>query len=87
MKAILGRIRITLSVLMTAFLIAFITTRLAGLYPAWKASRLEIINALRHNIERLKPYVQARLPQHLPKSFAYLTHARRYRCWGDRGYY
>lgn len=45
-----GEIRITLNVMMTAFLIAFITTALAGLYPAWKASRLQIINALRHNI-------------------------------------
>ncbi|ARO86995.1 ABC transporter permease [Nitrosospira lacus] len=45
-----GEIRITLSVMMHAFLIAFVTTSLAGLYPAWKASRLQIINALRHNI-------------------------------------
>lgn len=45
-----GKIRITLNVVMNAFLVAFITTALAGLYPAWKASRLQIINALRHNI-------------------------------------
>ncbi len=45
-----GEIRITWSVLANAFAIAFVTTALAGLYPAWKASRLDIINALRHNI-------------------------------------
>jgi putative ABC transport system permease protein len=45
-----GKIRITWPVLANAFAIAFITTALAGLYPAWKASRLNIINALRHNI-------------------------------------
>jgi putative ABC transport system permease protein len=45
-----GEIRVTLSVMMNAFLVAFITTALAGLYPAWKASRMQIINALRHNI-------------------------------------
>lgn len=45
-----GQIRITSSVLMNAFLIAFVTTVLAGLYPAWKASRLPIVDALRHNI-------------------------------------
>lgn len=45
-----GEIRATPAVLATAFGIAFTTTVLAGLYPAWKASRLSIINALRHNI-------------------------------------
>lgn len=45
-----GKIRVTLSVMMHAFLIAFVTTALAGLYPAWKASRLQIVDALRHNI-------------------------------------
>jgi putative ABC transport system permease protein len=45
-----GKIRITPNVMVTAFLIPFITTALAGLYPAWKASRLQIINALRLNI-------------------------------------
>jgi putative ABC transport system permease protein len=45
-----GEIRVTITVLMNAFLIAFVTTLLAGLYPAWKASRLPIVDALRHNI-------------------------------------
>lgn len=46
----IGEIRITPEVLINAFLIALTTTTLAGLYPAWKASRMEIVNALRHNI-------------------------------------
>lgn len=45
-----AEIRVTWTVLTHAFAIAFVTTALAGLYPAWKASRLNIINALRHNI-------------------------------------
>jgi putative ABC transport system permease protein len=45
-----AEIRVTLPVLVNAFAVAFATTALAGLYPAWKASRLDIINALRHNI-------------------------------------
>jgi putative ABC transport system permease protein len=45
-----GEIRVTAGLLLSAFLIASITTLLAGLYPAWKASRQQIVNALRHNI-------------------------------------
>lgn len=45
-----AEILVTMPVLATAFAVAFVTTALAGLYPAWKASRLNIVNALRHNI-------------------------------------
>jgi putative ABC transport system permease protein len=45
-----GEIRITGTLLISAFMIAFTTTLLAGLYPAWKASRQQIVDALRHNI-------------------------------------
>lgn len=45
-----GEIRATMPVVFTAFGIAFGTTVLAGIYPSWKASRMQIINALRHNI-------------------------------------
>ncbi|MEB2332130.1 MAG: FtsX-like permease family protein [Nitrosomonas sp.] len=45
-----GEIRITSKVLVSAFLVPLTTTALAGLYPAWKASRMQIIDALRHNI-------------------------------------
>lgn len=49
-KGYTGEIRVTPALLASAFLIASITTLLAGLYPAWKASRQQIVNALRHNI-------------------------------------
>lgn len=49
-RGYIAGIRMTPALIVTAFLIAFSTTVLAGLYPAWKASRLQIINALRHNI-------------------------------------
>lgn len=45
-----GEIRVTPGLLLGAFLIASVTTLLAGLYPAWKGSRQQIVNALRHNL-------------------------------------
>ena len=45
-----GAIRLTWLVLASAFLLVFATTSLAGLYPAWRASRLNIVDALRRNI-------------------------------------
>lgn len=49
-QGVTGRIQVNWTVVMNAFLIAFLTTLLAGIYPAWRASRLRIVNALRHNI-------------------------------------
>lgn len=45
-----GEIRVTVDLLMSAFVIASLTTLVAGLYPAWKASRQQIVSALRQNI-------------------------------------
>src|SRR6266498_4116389 len=44
-----GEIRLTWVLCTNAFLIAISTSLLASLYPAWKASRLNIVDALRHN--------------------------------------
>ena len=44
-----GEILLTGPLAINAFLLAVGTTLLASLYPAWKASRLEIVDALRHN--------------------------------------
>lgn len=41
-------IMLTPGILIDAFLLAVVTTFFAGLYPAWKASRLQIVDALRH---------------------------------------
>jgi putative ABC transport system permease protein len=43
-------IRVTAAGLAEAFGIGFLTTVVAGLYPAWKASRLPIVDSLRRNI-------------------------------------
>jgi len=45
----LGKIMVNWGLVLSALLLALITTLFAGLYPAWKASRLVIVDALRHN--------------------------------------
>ncbi len=44
-----GAIRLTWSLQITALLIAVATSLIASVYPAWRASRLNIVDALRHN--------------------------------------
>lgn len=44
-----GEIRLTVPLVAGAFVLAVTVTALASVYPAWKASRLEVVNALRHN--------------------------------------
>ena len=48
-RGFVGEIRITGSLMLEALWLAAVTTLLASLYPAWKASRLTIVDALRHN--------------------------------------
>ena len=43
-----GEIMLTAQLLVEAFLLALATTLLASVYPAWKASRMQIVDALRH---------------------------------------
>jgi putative ABC transport system permease protein len=40
---------VTVPLVTTAYAIAVVTTLAAAIYPAWKASRIEIVDALRHN--------------------------------------
>jgi len=44
-----GQIRITPEFAVEAFTLAVVTALIASLYPAWKASQLAIVDALRHN--------------------------------------
>ena len=44
-----GKITITWSLAAGILTLAVLTTLLGSVYPAWKASRLEIVDALRHN--------------------------------------
>jgi putative ABC transport system permease protein len=44
-----GEIRVTSALAVNALLIAVSTSVMASVYPAWKASRMNIIDALRHN--------------------------------------
>lgn len=44
-----GQILITLPLLSQAIVLALVTALLASIYPAWKASRMHIVDALRHH--------------------------------------
>ena len=44
-----AQILLTWGLAASAFALGIVTTSLASLYPAWRASRLEIVDALRHN--------------------------------------
>lgn len=48
-RAFIGEIRVTSALARDAVVLAFGTTLLASIYPAWKASRLVIVDALRRN--------------------------------------
>jgi len=43
-----GAIMLTPGLAAQAFVLALATTLLASIYPAWRASRMEIVDALRH---------------------------------------
>jgi putative ABC transport system permease protein len=44
-----GEILVTLNMTLEALALAIFTTLIASVYPAWKASRMQIVDALRHN--------------------------------------
>lgn len=48
-KGFVAEILVTPSLVGGTFLLAVVATFVSGLYPAWKASRLIIVDALRHN--------------------------------------
>ena len=45
----IGEILVTPKIAIESFVIAVGTTLIASVYPAWRASRMEIVDALRHN--------------------------------------
>ena len=47
-RGYIGQIAISTRISVEAFLLAFLTTLLASLLPAWRASRMIIVDALRH---------------------------------------
>jgi len=44
-----GEILVTWNTALEALILAVSATLFASIYPAWKASRMPIVNALRHN--------------------------------------
>lgn len=47
-RGYIGQIAISPALALDAFLLAFLTTLVASIFPAWKASRMNIVDALRH---------------------------------------
>jgi putative ABC transport system permease protein len=48
-RGYIGEILVTWSSALQSLALAVGTTLVASVYPAWKASRMEIVNALRHS--------------------------------------
>ncbi|HKO87914.1 MAG TPA: FtsX-like permease family protein [Burkholderiales bacterium] len=48
-RAYTGEIRLTTGLALDAFVLAVLTTLAASIYPAWRASKMEIVDALRHS--------------------------------------
>jgi putative ABC transport system permease protein len=46
---LLGQVRVTLPLAVDAAMLALVTSLVASVYPAWRASRLEIVDALRYS--------------------------------------
>jgi putative ABC transport system permease protein len=44
-----AKIRVSSGLMVQALVLALVTTLIASVYPAWKASRMIIVDALRHN--------------------------------------
>jgi len=48
-RGYIGEILLTSNMVLEALALAIFTTLIASVYPAWKASRMQIVDALRHN--------------------------------------
>jgi putative ABC transport system permease protein len=48
-RAYIGEILVTPPLVAKAYAVALVTALIASIHPAWKASRLEIVDALRAN--------------------------------------
>jgi putative ABC transport system permease protein len=48
-RSFTGQILVTWNAALESLGLAIGTTLLASIYPAWKASRMQIVDALRHN--------------------------------------
>ncbi|WP_350282231.1 FtsX-like permease family protein [Nitrosomonas sp.] len=48
-RGYIGEILLTSNMMLETLALAILTTLIASVYPAWKASRMQIVDALRHN--------------------------------------